>query len=71
MKDTGINSVIEGFNALPIADKEFTLDVLKKAFADAQRDSLSKRAKKAVESYKKKASKSGSLKDLYDDLEDA
>lgn len=69
MKATGINRVIEDFSLLLPEEKEFALDIIQKIVAESKREAISKRAKKAASNYKKGKAKSGSAKDLYNDLE--
>ncbi len=69
MKTTGINKVIEDFNSLVLAEKEFTLDIIHKMTIEAKREALAKNAKKAVLNLQKGKVKKGSVKDLYSDLE--
>jgi hypothetical protein len=69
MKTTNINRMIEDFNALVLEEKEFTLEIITKILIEAHRESISKRARAAMANYKKKKIKQGTLKDLYNDLE--
>ena len=69
MGATGINKIIDDFSHLPLADKEYAVDVIKKQLIDAQRDAISRRAKQADAHLKKGNVKKGTLKDLYGDLE--
>ena len=69
MKATSINKVIDDFNALILEEKEFALEIIHKMFIEAQRKSLLKRVHAAASNYNKGKVKSGSLKDLHNDLE--
>jgi len=69
MKSTTINKVIDDFNALVFDEKEFALEIIRKMFIEAQRESLLKRANTATSNYHKGKVKRGSLKDLRNDLE--
>ena len=69
MKSTSINRVIEDFNALVLDEKEFALEIIRKMYVEAQRKHLLKRAHGAMSNYNKGKVKSGSLKNLYNDLE--
>lgn len=69
MRTITINTVIEEFNALLLEEKEYAIDIIKKAFAESKREFILKRGKKAEENFKKGKTKRGSVKDLYNDLE--
>lgn len=69
MRTITINTLIDDFNALLLEEKEFALELIKKAFAEAEREAIYKTAKKATENYKKGKVKQGSVQDLYKDLE--
>jgi hypothetical protein len=64
-----VQHIIEDFAHLPLNDREYVVDVVKKQLIDARRDSIAKRAITASSNLKKGAIKKGSLKDLYKDLE--
>ncbi|MEP7171129.1 MAG: hypothetical protein ABI855_17305 [Bacteroidota bacterium] len=70
MKTTSINTVIEKFNSLLFEEKEFAVEIIKKAYAEAAREAILKRAAKATQNFKKGKGKKGGVKDLYKDLED-
>ena len=69
MRNTNINKVIETFNSLLIEDKEFAIDIIKKVYAEANREQILKNSLKVTENHKKGKVKSGNLSDLYKDLE--
>jgi len=69
MGTAGINKVIEDFDHLPLDDKEYTLEVIKKQFIEAKRDRIAKRAKDAMANLKKGSFKRGSAADLLKDLD--
>jgi len=69
MKTTSINRVIEDFNSLVLEEKEFALEIIRKMFIEANRESILKRAQTAIRNYSKGKTKHGTLKDLYNDLE--
>ena len=69
MGTSTVNSIIEEFIQLPLDDKEYTLEVIKKQMIEAKREAIAKRARSAMASFRKKTIKSGSLKELYKDLE--
>ena len=64
-----VQHIIEDFAHLPLNDREFVVDVVKKQLIDARRDAIAKRARTASSNLKKGAIKKGSVKDLYKDLE--
>jgi len=69
MENAPLSKVIADFSLLPLDDKEYALDIIKKQLIEAKRDAIAKRAKKAMSNFKKGAVKKGSLKELYKDLE--
>lgn len=66
---TTINTVIDKFNSLILEEKEFAIDIIKKMFSEASRDAISKRVHKAEVNFKAGKVKSGTVADLYNDLE--
>ncbi len=64
-----LNKLIEDFNLLPLEDKEYAIDVIKKQLGEAKRNAIAKRAKEAMTNLKKGLVKKGTVKDLYKDLE--
>ncbi len=68
MKAT-VQHIIEDFAHLPLDDREYVVDIVKKQLIDARRDAIAKRANAASSNLKKGAIKKGSAKDLYKDLE--
>ena len=64
-----LDRLIDDFKALPLDDKEYALDVIKKQFTEAKRVSIAKRAKEAKSNLKKGAVKTGAVKELYMELE--
>lgn len=69
MGSTVINKLIEDFSHLPLDDKEYAIEVIKKQLMETKRDTIAKRAKEAMTNYKKGKVKRGTVKDLYRDLE--
>lgn len=69
MSITTLNKIIEDFCQLPLDDKEYALDIIKKQLIEAKRDAIAKRAKEAMANFKKRMVKRGTVKDLYKDLE--
>jgi hypothetical protein len=66
---SSLNELIDTFNHLPLEDKEYAVDVIKKQLIEAKRDALASRIKKAEGSLKKGAIKKGTIKTLFEDLE--
>ena len=69
MSTTALNKLIEDFSQLPVDDKEYVVDVIKKQLIEAKRDAIAKRAKEATANLKRGAVRKGTVKDLYKDLE--
>lgn len=69
MKTTSINTVIEKFNSLLLEEKEFAVDIINKVYAEAAREAILKKSKKATENNNKGKVKKGNVSDLYNDLE--
>jgi len=69
MKTNNINRVIEDFNSLAIAEKEYALDIIRKITIESKREALSERAQKAMLHLQKGKIKKGSVKNLHTDLE--
>jgi len=69
MNTTALNKLIEEFNHLPMDDKEYAVDVIKKQLAEAKRGAIAKRAKEAMANLKKGAIRKGTVQDLHEDLE--
>ncbi len=69
MKIAEVNKLIEDFNSLHLEEKEFAVEIIRKAYAEAAREGILANARKAQKNLKKGNVKKGSLKDLYKDLE--
>ncbi|OGW40729.1 MAG: hypothetical protein A2Y97_07570 [Nitrospirae bacterium RBG_13_39_12] len=61
--------MIEEFNLLPLDDKEFAAEIIKKQLIEAKRDAIAKRVKEVQANLKKGIVKRGTVKELYKDLE--
>ncbi len=70
MPTTEINRVIEGFNLLPLDEKEYVANIIHKQFIEYRREQILQRANDARNDLKQGNVKCGSLQDLYKDLED-
>jgi len=64
-----MNKLIQEFNLLPLDDKEYATEVMKKQLIEAKREAIARRAKTAMASFRKKMTKRGTVKELYKDLE--
>jgi len=69
MSTATVNNLIEEFIHLPLDDKVYATEVIKKQLIEAKREAIDKRAKTAMAAFRKKRTKSGTAKDLYRDLE--
>ncbi|MEK7289426.1 MAG: hypothetical protein AAB067_04550 [Planctomycetota bacterium] len=69
MSIISLSNLIENFSQLPLGDKEYALDIIKKQLIEAKRDAIAKRAKEAMSNLKKGMVKKGTVKDLLKDLE--
>jgi len=69
MSTATINNLIDEFIHLPLDDKEYAAELIKKQLIEAKREAIAKRAKTAVAGFKKKITKRGTVKELYGDLE--
>ena len=64
-----LNKIIEDFSHLPLDDKEYAVEVIRKQLIEAKRAAIAKRAKEAMVNFRKGNSKIGDIKELYKDLE--
>lgn len=69
MRNSTLNKLIEDFNHLPLEEREYLIEIAKKQLIEAKREKIAKRAKEAEKNYKKGKVKSGTVNDLYKDLE--
>jgi hypothetical protein len=69
MKGTALDRLIDDFGRLPLDDREYVADLIKKQLVEAKREDIYRRAKAAIANAKKGKIKSGTLKDLQRDLE--
>jgi hypothetical protein len=63
--------IIEDFSHLSLEDKEYVTHVMGRQIIEERRGELCQRALEARETLDRGLVKSGALKDLYEDLEDA
>jgi len=66
---TKMNEVIEGFMDLSPEDKEYVAEIMEKQLFEAKREKIAQRAEEAVANYKSGKVKTGTVKQLYKDLE--
>ncbi|MCJ7594093.1 MAG: hypothetical protein MUO52_04890 [Desulfobacterales bacterium] len=69
MNDSNINKVIEEFSHLPPEDKEYVAEVIRKQLIEAKRNRLAARAREARMNFERGEGKTGTLKDLREDLD--
>jgi hypothetical protein len=69
MGNVTLKKFIEDFKNLPIEEKEYALEIVKKQIIEEKRDVLAKRAKEANNNYRIGNIKTGDVKSLYKDLE--
>ena len=68
MSTAKVNNLIDEFIHLPLDDKEYAAEVIKKQLIEAKREAIAKRAKTAMAGFRKKTTKCGTVKDLLKDL---
>jgi hypothetical protein len=71
MKSSTLDRLIEDFGRLPLDDREYAADLIKKQLIEAKREAIYRRTKSALNNLKKGKIKSGTVRDLWKDLEDA
>lgn len=69
MSDVTLKKIIEDFKHLPIKEKEYALEIVKKQLIESKREVIAKRAKEASNNYKIGNIKAGDVMSLYKDLE--
>ncbi|MEW6053112.1 MAG: hypothetical protein AB1552_04875 [Nitrospirota bacterium] len=69
MSSATITKLIEEFNLLPLDDKEFAADIIRKQLIEAKRNAIAKRVKEVQSHLTKGMVKRGTVKDFYRDLE--
>jgi hypothetical protein len=69
MSDATITKLIDEFNLLPLDDKEFAAEIIRKQLIEAKRSAIAKRVKEVQANLKKGMVKRGTVKELYKDLE--
>jgi len=69
MSTATVNNLIEEFMQLPLDDKEYATEVISKQLIEAKREAIAGNAKTAMAGFRKNVLKSGTVKELYRDLE--
>ena len=69
MNEPNVNKIIEEFSHLPPEDKEYVAEIIRKQLIEVKRESLAERAREARKNLKKRAVKTGTIKDLMEDLD--
>jgi len=69
MRNSSLNKLIEDFNHLSLEEREYLIELAKKQLIEAKRERIAKRARNAEKNYKKGKVKSGTVKELFKDLE--
>jgi len=64
-----VKNLIDEFIHLSLDDKEYVVEIIKKQLIEAKREAIAKREKTVMASFRKKMTKSGTVKELYKDLE--
>jgi hypothetical protein len=54
---------------LPLDDKEYATEVINKQLIEAKREAIARNAKTAMAGFRKNVLKSGTVKELYKDME--
>ena len=69
MSTATVKNLIDEFIHLSLDDKEYVVEIIKKQLIESKREAIAKREKTAMASFRKKMTKSGTVKELYKDLE--
>ena len=69
MSGATITKLIEEFNLLPMDDKEFAAELIRKQLIEAKRSAIAKRVKEVQSHLTKGMVKRGTVRELYKDLE--
>ncbi|QTA93467.1 hypothetical protein [Desulfonema magnum] len=70
MSFSAIDRIIEEFHLLSWDDKEYVANVMIKQLAELGRERVARRAAEAKANFDKGRVKTGTIRDLYEDLED-
>lgn len=69
MNSSNINKVIEEFSHLRPEDKEYVAEIIRKQLIEERRNALAERAREVKASLERGTAKTGTLKDLMEDLD--
>jgi hypothetical protein len=69
MSNSSISKVIEEFSQLPQEDKEYVAEIIRKRLIEEKRDKLAERAREARVNFERGSARTGSLKELMEDLD--
>ena len=69
MSNVTLKNFIEDFKNLPIKEKEYALEIVKKQIIEEKRDFIANRAKEVSNNYRIGNIKTGDVNSLYKDLE--
>ena len=69
MSNSNIDKVIEEFSQLPPDDKEYVAEIIRKQLIEVKRDRLAERAREARRNLEKGTVKTGTVKELMEDLD--
>ena len=69
MSNSNISKVIEEFSHLPPDDKEYVAEIIRKQLIDLKRDRLVERAREARMNLERGTVKTGTIKELMEDLD--
>jgi hypothetical protein len=69
VNNSNINKVIEEFSHLSQEHMEYLAEIIRKQVTEEKRNRLAERAHEARENFEKGSAKTGTLKDLMEDLD--
>jgi hypothetical protein len=69
MKGNMLNKIIDDFSQLPLEDKEYAVDIIKKQLIEAKREAILRRTREAMANVRKGRVRKGTVRELYADLE--
>ena len=69
MGDSSVDKVIEEFSHLPMEDKEYVAEIIRKQLIEVKRERLAERVREAKKNFEEGRVRMGTLRDLMEDLE--
>ena len=69
MGDSSVDKVIEEFSHLPMEDKEYVAEIIRKQLIEVKRERLAERVREAKKNFEAGRVRMGTLTDLMEDLE--